>query len=66
MAAEIARRIATVLQADRHLCGRWGGDEFIVLFSDLGIRPLRTIADAVRRGLSHPVDACGSGRADIR
>ena len=54
VAAEMARRIATVLRPT-DTCGRWGGDEFIVLFSDLGSRPLRTIADAVRRGLSHPV-----------
>jgi diguanylate cyclase (GGDEF)-like protein len=54
VAAEIARRIAVVLRpAD--LCGRWGGDEFIVLFSDLGSRALKPIADAVRRGLSQPV-----------
>lgn len=51
---EIARRIAAVLRpAD--LCGRWGGDEFIVLFGDLGARPLKRIADAMKRGLSHPV-----------
>ena len=54
VATEVARRIATVLRPT-DTCGRWGGDEFIVLFSDLGVRPLRTIADAVRRGLSHPV-----------
>ena len=51
---EIARRIAAVLRpAD--LCGRWGGDEFIVLFGDLGAHPLKRIADAMKRGLSHPV-----------
>ena len=54
VAAEMARRINTVLRpAD--ICGRWGGDEFIVLFSDLGSRPLKLIADAVKRGLSQPV-----------
>lgn len=54
VAAEVARRIATVLRpAD--VCGRWGGDEFVVLFADLGGRALRPIADAVRRGLSQPV-----------
>lgn len=52
---EVARRIATVLRpAD--VCGRWGGDEFIVLFSDLGMRPLKLIADAVHRGLCNPVE----------
>jgi len=55
VATEMARRISIVLRpAD--ICGRWGGDEFIVLFSDLGSRPLKTIADAVRRGLSQPVE----------
>ncbi len=51
---EIARRISAVLRPD-DICGRWGGDEFIVLFSDLGARPLKRIADAMKRGLSHPV-----------
>jgi diguanylate cyclase (GGDEF)-like protein len=54
VAIEVTRRLATVLRpAD--LCGRWGGDEFIVLFADLGGRPLRAIAEAVQRGLSTPV-----------
>jgi diguanylate cyclase (GGDEF)-like protein len=54
VAAEMARRISAVLRpAD--ICGRWGGDEFIVLFSDLGSRSLKMIADAVKRGLSQPV-----------
>lgn len=54
VAVEIGRRIATVLRpAD--VCGRWGGDEFIVLFADLGSRPLKLIADAMKRGLSQPV-----------
>jgi diguanylate cyclase (GGDEF)-like protein len=58
VAAEMARRIATVLRpAD--ICARWGGDEFIVLFSDLGSRPLKLIADAVKRGLSQPVELKG-------
>ena len=54
VAVETARRIATVLRSS-DICGRWGGDEFIVLFSDLGARGLKTIADAVKRGLSQPV-----------
>jgi diguanylate cyclase (GGDEF)-like protein len=58
VAAEMARRIATVLRpAD--ICARWGGDEFIVLFSDLGSRPLKLIADAVKRVLSQPVELKG-------
>ncbi len=54
VAVEVARRIATVLRPN-DVCGRWGGDEFIVLFSDLGLRPLKLIADAVHRGLCNPV-----------
>ena len=54
VAVEIARRIAAVLRPS-DVCGRWGGDEFIVLFSDLGTRPLKMIAEAMRRGLSNPV-----------
>ena len=54
VAVEIARRIGAVLRPT-DICGRWGGDEFIVLFSDLGARPLKVIADAMKRGLSNPV-----------
>ncbi len=54
MAVEIAHRISAVLRSS-DICGRWGGDEFIVLFSDLGVRPLRVIAEAMKRGLSNPV-----------
>jgi diguanylate cyclase (GGDEF)-like protein len=52
--AETARRLSAVLR-DTDVCGRWGGDEFIVLFSDLGSRPLKMIAEAVKRALSNPV-----------
>jgi diguanylate cyclase (GGDEF)-like protein len=55
VAIEIGRRIGAVLRPT-DCFGRWGGDEFIVLFSDLGSRPLKTIAEAIRRGLSHPVE----------
>jgi diguanylate cyclase (GGDEF)-like protein len=55
VAVEIGRRISAVLRPS-DICGRWGGDEFIVLFSDLGTRPLKTIAEAMRRGLSNPVE----------
>jgi diguanylate cyclase (GGDEF)-like protein len=54
VAAEIARRIGAILRPS-DVCGRWGGDEFIVLFSDLGSRALKMIAEAVRRGLSNSV-----------
>jgi diguanylate cyclase (GGDEF)-like protein len=61
VAVEVAHRISAVLRpAD--VCGRWGGDEFIVLFADLGSRPLKPIAEAVHRGLSQPV-ALGDGRS---
>jgi diguanylate cyclase (GGDEF)-like protein len=58
VAAEIARRIGVILRPT-DVCGRWGGDEFIVLFSDLGSRPLKMIAEAVRRGLSNGVSLKG-------
>lgn len=53
--AEIGHRISTVLRPS-DVCGRWGGDEFIVLFSDLGTRSLKVIADAMKRGLANPVE----------
>jgi diguanylate cyclase (GGDEF)-like protein len=54
VACETARRIAAVLRPT-DLCGRWGGDEYIVLFSDLGARPLKYIAEAMKRALSNRV-----------
>ena len=64
VAAEVARRIAAVLRpAD--ICARWGGDEFIVLFADLGSRALRPIADAVRRGLSQPATLRSGGTVTV-
>jgi diguanylate cyclase (GGDEF)-like protein len=64
VAVEIGRRITAVLRPS-DICGRWGGDEFIVLFSDLGSRPLKTIADAMRRGLSNPVDLRDGRRVPV-
>ena len=54
VATETARRLSAVLRPS-DVCGRWGGDEFIVLFSDLGMRPLKIIANAMHRGLCNPV-----------
>jgi diguanylate cyclase (GGDEF)-like protein len=64
VAAEMARRISVVLRPS-DVCGRWGGDEFIVLFSDLGTRPLKVIADAMRRGLSNPVTLKSGGSVSV-
>lgn len=64
VAAEMARRLSVVLR-DADICGRWGGDEFIVLFSDLGSRPLKLIAEAVKRGLSNPVVLRSGDRIDV-
>jgi diguanylate cyclase (GGDEF)-like protein len=64
VAVEIGRRITAVLRPS-DICGRWGGDEFIVLFSDLGSRPLKKIADAMRRGLSNPVDLRDGRRVPV-
>jgi diguanylate cyclase (GGDEF)-like protein len=43
---EFARRISAVLRPD-DLCGRWGGDEFIVLFADCNGSLLRRLGDRV-------------------
>jgi diguanylate cyclase (GGDEF)-like protein len=48
---EIARRLLMVMRPT-DVCGRWGGDEFIVLINDVGTKGLRTIAEAVKRAVS--------------
>src|SRR5690606_35890718 len=40
--AETARRISDIIRPV-DVCGRWGGDEFIVLINGLGTRGLRPI-----------------------
>jgi len=45
--AEVARRLSGRMRSV-DVCGRWGGDEFIVLINGLGLGTLRSIAEAVR------------------
>ena len=47
---ETARRLAAVIRPT-DACGRWGGDEFIVLINDVGTLGLRAIADTIRKQL---------------
>ena len=51
LVAEMARRLTGMVRAD-DACGRWGGDEFILLVSNTGPGELQPIADAVRLALS--------------
>ena len=59
--AETARRLSgMVRQADA--CGRWGGDEFILLVNGIGELELGAVAEAIRVALaSRPVEI-GEGR----
>jgi len=51
LVAEMARRLTGMARTD-DACGRWGGDEFILLVSNIGPGELKPIADAVRLALS--------------
>lgn len=59
--AETARRISSIIRPT-DVCGRWGGDEFIVLINGLGTRGLRSIAEVIRKAVSDPVIALPDGR----
>lgn len=52
--AETARRIADIIRPT-DVCGRWGGDEFIVLINGLGTRGLRAIAEVIRKTVTGPI-----------
>jgi diguanylate cyclase (GGDEF)-like protein len=51
LVAEVARRLTGMARAE-DACGRWGGDEFILLVSNIAAGELRLLADAVRLALS--------------
>jgi len=51
LVAELARRL-TGMARMADACGRWGGDEFILLVSDIKAGELRPLAEAVRLALS--------------
>jgi len=59
--AETARRISAIIRPT-DACGRWGGDEFIVLINGLGTRGLRSIAEVIRKAVSGPVIVLPDGR----
>lgn len=55
LVAELARRLTGMVRPE-DACGRWGGDEFILLVSNTGPGELMPLADAVRQALtSRPV-----------
>lgn len=49
--AETARRLADVIRPI-DICGRWGGDEFIVVINGLGTIGLRGIADVIKKAIA--------------
>lgn len=59
--AETARRVAEIIRPI-DVCGRWGGDEFIVLINGLGTRSLRSIAEVIRKAVAGPALALPDGR----
>ena len=55
LVAELARRLTGMVRPE-DACGRWGGDEFILLVSNTSLGELMPLADAVRQALtSRPV-----------
>jgi diguanylate cyclase (GGDEF)-like protein len=58
---ETARRITGVIRSV-DVCGRWGGDEFIVLINGLGTRGLRSIAEVIRKAVAGPAITLSDGR----
>ncbi len=59
--AETAKRITDIIRPT-DVCGRWGGDEFIVLINGLGTRGLRSIAEVIRKAVAGPVLRLPDGR----
>lgn len=59
--AETAKRIADIIRPT-DVCGRWGGDEFIVLINGLGTRGLRSIAEVIRKAVAGPLVTLPDGR----
>lgn len=59
--AETARRITEIIRPT-DVCGRWGGDEFIVLINGLGTRGLRSIAEVIRKAVAGPAIVLPDGR----
>ena len=59
--AETAKRISDIIRPT-DVCGRWGGDEFIVLINGLGTRGLRSIAEVIRKAVSGPALMLPDGR----
>ena len=60
--AEAARRVAATLR-EGDICGRWGGDEFIVLVSDCDKVGLQAAALRVLNAFRHQPIAIGEGAA---
>lgn len=58
---ETARRLTEIIRPS-DVCGRWGGDEFIVLINDVGTVGLRAIADRTQRRLSDAPFKLGDAR----
>jgi diguanylate cyclase (GGDEF)-like protein len=58
---EIARRLTGVVRRT-DVCGRWGGDEFIVLINDIGTKGLKTIAEAVKQAVAASPITLGDAR----
>ena len=58
---ETARRITEIIRPT-DVCGRWGGDEFILLINGLGTRGLRSIAEVVRKAVAGPPITLPDGR----
>jgi len=58
---ETARRLTDIIRPT-DVCGRWGGDEFIVLINGLGAQSLRAIAEVVRQAVTGTAITLADGR----
>jgi len=64
LVSELARRLTSMARA-ADACGRWGGDEFILLVSDIEPGELRPLAEAVRLALSSQPVTLGESSVSI-
>ncbi|NBC29109.1 MAG: diguanylate cyclase [Spirochaetes bacterium] len=64
---EVIRRIGEVLKTERRkydYCGRYGGEEFLMVLPNTALPDTAVVADRIRERLGEVVIACDNGRGD--